>query len=555
MKRLTLRSVSLILAVVMLLVLVPTVHAYTNSNWAKAEVDAMAELELIPEDLMDADLTKHITRLDMCRIAIRTYESVTGIAMDLPDAHPFTDTTDPDVEKAYLAGLVKGTGNGLFSPDQTLKRVDYFAFVGQFLTAVGYKAQNGDYADLSKFSDAGSIPNWARKYAQLTVGLGIVKGSGGKLDWQSMTTGEQALAMFHRAYSVVASQDQLPDTQPPVAEPPADTRTAFPDASKWALTALSKMDEQGLVPDSVKYSSMTGSITRGDMCKIAVLTYESLIGKVELFAESPFSDTDDPDIVLANRLGIVNGYTDGTFKPDAPISRQEFFKVTANFLSAIGYPFSDDDSVDLSEYPDAGKLAKFATAPARLLIGIGAVQGDQRKNLHPGSDIVCQEAIVIFSRVLDYINEWEEAPQAPDEDTEHDNGDVQDVAQQLVDFALQYQGYSYVSGGKSPETGFDCSGFVYYVYKQFGYDLKPGCTKQWNSLSDEIIPKNALKLGDLVFFAGVDSTPGDYDHVGIYIGDGKIIHASTPRTGVIISDLGEAWYVRYYAGSKRVLNE
>lgn len=553
MKRLTLRSVSLILAVAMVMVLVPTVHAYTSSNWAKAEIDAMAELELIPEDLMDADLTKSIDRMDMCRIAVRTYESVTGLVMDLPEDHPFTDTTDPDAEKAYVAGLVKGNGDGTFAPDKTLERAEYFAFVSQFLTAVGYDAQEGDYADLEIFADYDELPLWVRQHARLAVGLGIVKGSDNKLDWQSLTTGEEALAMFYRTYNVVAPEEELPEEQPPAEEAPGEDLPAeeelipFPDGADWAMESLIRMDEMGLVPDDVKYSVMSGSITRGDMCRIAVLSYESLFGDVELHAESPFTDTEDPDIILANRLGIVNGYTDGTFKPNDPISRQDFFKIAANFLGVIGYPNSDNPNVNLKEYRDSDELSGYAIAPARLLIGIGAVKGDTAKYLHPNAKIVCQEAIVIFCRVLDYVNQWQENPDSP-------LPEEPSLGKQVVELALRYEGYRYVYGGKKPETGFDCSGFVYYVYQQFGYDLKPGCTRQWNDLPSTIIPKNELELGDLVFFAGIDSTPGDYDHVGIYIGDGKFIHASTSRTGVIISSLSESFYVRHYAGAKRAIN-
>lgn len=542
MKRLTLRSVSLILAVVMLFVLVPTVHAYTTSNWAKAEVDAMAELELIPEDLMDADLTKSITRLDMCRIAVRSYESITGGIADLPDEHPFTDTTDPDVEKAYTVGLVEGKGEGLFCPDENLRRVDYFSFVSHFLSAVGYEADESSYGDLSGFSDAQQLPNWARSAAELCVGLGIVKGSGGKLDFTSQTTGEQAMAMFHRAYLIACPDAEL--SEPPVEDEPVEL-IPFADASKWAKDSLNKMDEQGLVPDSVKYSSMLGSITRGDMCKIAVLAYKSIAGDVQMLAASPFTDTEDPDIVLANQLGIVNGYTDGTFRPDAPITRQEFFKIAVNFLGAIGYPYDDDPGYDLSSFSDSGALSNYAKAPARLLVSIGVVKGDTAGNLYPTARIVSQEAIVIFCRVLDFMPQWQADPVSPTE------ARMRILRQELVDLALSYEGYRYVSGGKKPETGFDCSGFVYYIYKQFGYTLKPGCTTQWYNLPDKIIPRGELQPGDLVFFA--DGYGGDFDHVGIYIGNNKFIHAANSTKGVIITDLSESWYAERYAGAKRVL--
>ena len=102
----------------------------------------------------------------------------------------------------------------------------------------------------------------------------------------------------------------------------------------------------------------------------------------------------------------------------------------------------------------------------------------------------------------------------------------------MVDFALQFVGYDYVYGGKSPEDGFDCSGFVYYVYKQFGYTLYPGATNQWNTLSDTVIPKGDLRPGDLVFFSDNGQVSG-MTHVGLYIGDGKMVHAANPTKGAL----------------------
>ena len=66
-------------------------------------------------------------------------------------------------------------------------------------------------------------------------------------------------------------------------------------------------------------------------------------------------------------------------------------------------------------------------------------------------------------------------------------------------------------------------------------------------------PKGALLPGDLVFFSE-DGTPDGMTHVGIYIGNGEMIHASTPSTGVIRTDLSEPYYVERFLGAKRVFN-
>ena len=99
-------------------------------------------------------------------------------------------------------------------------------------------------------------------------------------------------------------------------------------------------------------------------------------------------------------------------------------------------------------------------------------------------------------------------------------------------------------------SGFDCSGFVGYVYKQNGYSLKRVASDIYynNGVS---VSKSELQAGDLVFFSNSSESVG---HVGIYIGGNQMIHASTSRTGVIISDLGSSYYIQHYVGAKRIIN-
>jgi cell wall-associated NlpC family hydrolase len=100
----------------------------------------------------------------------------------------------------------------------------------------------------------------------------------------------------------------------------------------------------------------------------------------------------------------------------------------------------------------------------------------------------------------------------------------------VVSIALQYLGIPYVWGGASPSTGFDCSGFVMYVFAQVGVSLPHHAASQYGYGTP--VPYDQLAPGDLVFFNGLD-------HVGIYIGGGQFIHA--PHTGdvVRISSLSE----------------
>ncbi len=123
------------------------------------------------------------------------------------------------------------------------------------------------------------------------------------------------------------------------------------------------------------------------------------------------------------------------------------------------------------------------------------------------------------------------------------------LGQQIANYALQYLGYNYVYGAESPKDGFDCSGLTYYVYGQFGYDLSRTASQQYKN-NGSSVSKDSLQQGDLVFFS---SNGSSVTHVGIYIGDGQFVHASTSTTGVIISDLSSAYYTKAWFGAKRVI--
>ncbi len=112
-----------------------------------------------------------------------------------------------------------------------------------------------------------------------------------------------------------------------------------------------------------------------------------------------------------------------------------------------------------------------------------------------------------------------------------------DTGKQIATFALQYLGYPYKWAGSSPETGFDCSGFVYYVYKQFGYTIQRVACNQANE--GVHVDHADIQPGDILCFYSGDNYIG---HSGIYIGNGQFIHSSTETTGVIISDLNTDAY-------------
>ena len=113
--------------------------------------------------------------------------------------------------------------------------------------------------------------------------------------------------------------------------------------------------------------------------------------------------------------------------------------------------------------------------------------------------------------------------------------------------ALDLVGYRYRFGGSSPRTGFDCSGFVYYVMQSAGISVGRSAAAQYNS--GRRVSTNELQPGDMVFFS--NTYKRGISHAGIYIGNGKFVHAESERTGVRISNLWSAYYASHYTGAVR----
>jgi peptidoglycan DL-endopeptidase CwlO len=113
----------------------------------------------------------------------------------------------------------------------------------------------------------------------------------------------------------------------------------------------------------------------------------------------------------------------------------------------------------------------------------------------------------------------------------------------VVRFARHFLGVRYVYGGTSPRYGFDCSGFTRYVYAHFGISLPHYSGAQFDM--GRRVSRRGLRPGDLVFFDGIG-------HVGLYIGNGRFIHAPHTGTRVQISPLA-GWYSARYDGARRIL--
>ncbi len=122
------------------------------------------------------------------------------------------------------------------------------------------------------------------------------------------------------------------------------------------------------------------------------------------------------------------------------------------------------------------------------------------------------------------------------------------TVQEVMMSALALTGTPYKFGGTSPDTGFDCSGFVRYVFQQAANLTLPHGARALSQIG-KVIPVDQLQPGDLVFYNTLKSS---FSHVGIYIGDNRFIHAPSAGGGVHIVNMQDEYWTKRFNGARRI---
>ncbi|MGB3307700.1 MAG: NlpC/P60 family protein [Thermomicrobiales bacterium] len=145
--------------------------------------------------------------------------------------------------------------------------------------------------------------------------------------------------------------------------------------------------------------------------------------------------------------------------------------------------------------------------------------------------------------------ESQPVPETPEASTPEASAPASGEGQALVDYAMQFLGQAYVWAGNQP-GGFDCSGLTQYVVQNvLGYDIGHGTAGQ--TAFGSPVDYGEWQAGDLIFFQNTGDA--GISHVGIYIGNGQMIHAENPSTGVTISDVYSDYYTSHYYGAYRLV--
>ncbi|NLK44931.1 MAG: hypothetical protein GX300_11130 [Tissierellia bacterium] len=317
--------------------------------------------------------------------------------------------------------------------------------------------------------------------------------------------------------------------------------------SPWARDDIEKAIEIRLITEKI-HGDYQKPITREEFGELALELFEFLVGEeIQLEGDNPFIDTDNPKIVAANKVGIIEGKSDDRFSPLENITREELAAILYRTLLAAKprFDYSGDHEHYYNDYYLISPWAKKAVDYLYVTEIINGV-GDNRFN--PKGNTTREEAIVTVKRMYDKVlaaeRERKNSLTISRSGVKRTENSLILKLQNLIPKEL---GKPYRWGGAGPNS-YDCSGLVYYLYKNLGINLPR--TSRTQASAGTYVSKKDLQYGDLVFFARNGKT---INHVGIYVGNGNFVHSPQSGDVVKISTLMSGYYSRSYYTARRVI--
>ncbi len=208
-----------------------------TSNWAIDGVAAAESKGLAPENFIGLDATKAITRSEFCEVIINVYKEISGKTVFMSTSNPFKDCTDPNVTAAYELGIVSGSGNGMFNPDDSIRRQDMCVMFSRVLdNASPIDPENENIASLDVFPDSDEVDDYAKYAMETMLGNNIINGVASyaypepQLQPYGIASREQALIMSDRfcsAFSEKTVQEEPLDNDDSICALPLDDTLDF----------------------------------------------------------------------------------------------------------------------------------------------------------------------------------------------------------------------------------------------------------------------------------------------------------------------------------------
>ncbi len=170
------------------------------------------------------------------------------------------------------------------------------------------------------------------------------------------------------------------------------TQPVYDHASSWAVSELNKAAEYGLIPDTLKGADMTKPISREEFAALGVTLYEQVTGITAAAASpNPFTDTNNPEILKAFRLGITTGTSSNTFSPKVLINREQCAAMLFRTIKTI-HPDGNYSAAGIPDFPDQKNIAAYAVDAAKYMAKQGIVKGDSKGYFMPKATTDAQTA-------------------------------------------------------------------------------------------------------------------------------------------------------------------
>lgn len=360
-----------------------------------------------------------------------------------------------------------------------------------------------------------------------------------------------------------------------VASPFTDT-DSLAVAQAYCYGIVSGTDDTTFTPDRL--------VTREEMAKMLVSTLNASEVSLNLsdgdtsqmdsfYDSSDISSWAEDSVITALEYSLMNGESDNIFNPRGSTTREQAIASVNRSYNTFGedeeYTFSLPEIILPASGSEIEKgdftiewTPVYGAIEYRVIVkdhngnSISTTNIQDGTSIYVGADqlpanqnyIVTVGAIMpdqseVYSMPCDFryyapaVNENTYTPPAPSSEE----------AQKVLNTAAKYLGVPYLWGGTTP-SGFDCSGFVQYVYRECGYSITRTTYTQWDN-DGQYVSRYDLEPGDLVYFGSTNSP----SHVGLYVGDGMMIHAPSTGKNIQYTSIDSNYYAARFIGGKRIL--